>query len=164
MTRKLTATKHICAAPHRNAVRMETHSDGQHAGYFSRTLWTLLLALRYSEPPLFIGILRLLHGNSYLWRVCLIIYEWLTTDHIRRIHHVVKATTPRRMFKGGMREAAQEALALLRHGTEEQMEQSQYHHFLSCAREGAEAMVKLTGDRDHIGCFADQVKLTCALI
>jgi hypothetical protein len=86
MTRKLIARKHVCAAPHRNVVRMETHSDGQHAGYFPRILWTLLLALGYSEPPLFIGILRLLHGNSYLWRVCLIIYEWLTTDHIRRIH------------------------------------------------------------------------------
>jgi hypothetical protein len=40
------------------------------------------------------------------------------------------------------------------------MEQSQYHHFPSRAREGAEAVVMPAGDRDHIGCFADQVKLT----
>jgi hypothetical protein len=44
------------------------------------------------------------------------------------------------------------------------MEQSQYHHFPSRAREEAEAVVMLAGDRDHIGCFADQVKLTRALV
>jgi uncharacterized membrane-anchored protein YhcB (DUF1043 family) len=44
------------------------------------------------------------------------------------------------------------------------MKHSQYHHFLSCVRERAEAVVMPTGDRDHIGCFADQVKLTHALV
>jgi predicted nuclease with TOPRIM domain len=44
------------------------------------------------------------------------------------------------------------------------MEQSQYCHFLSCIREGAEAVVMPTGDHDHIGCFANQVKLTHALV
>jgi hypothetical protein len=44
------------------------------------------------------------------------------------------------------------------------MEQSQYHHFPSRAREGAEAIVMPVGHRDHIGCFADQVKLTRALV
>jgi chromosome segregation ATPase len=44
------------------------------------------------------------------------------------------------------------------------MEQSQYHHFPSHAREGAEAMVMPVGDRDHIGCFVDLVKLTRALV
>jgi hypothetical protein len=92
---------------------LRSPSDGQRAGYFPRTLRTVLLALGYSEPPLFIGVLRLLRGNSYLWRVRLIIYERTTTDHIRHIHHVVKATTPRWTFEGGMREAAREALALL---------------------------------------------------
>jgi hypothetical protein len=43
------------------------------------------------------------------------------------------------------------------------MEQSQHHHFPSRAREGAEAVVMPAGDRDHIGCFTDQVKLTRAL-
>jgi hypothetical protein len=47
---------------------------------------------------------------------------------------------------------------------EEQMEQSQYRHFPSCTQEGAEAVVMPVGDRDHIGCFADQVKLTRALV
>jgi hypothetical protein len=44
------------------------------------------------------------------------------------------------------------------------MEHSQYCHFLSRTREGAKAMVMPAGNRDHIGCFANQVKLTCALV
>jgi predicted nuclease with TOPRIM domain len=44
------------------------------------------------------------------------------------------------------------------------MEQSKYHHFPSRAREGVEAAVMPAGDRDHIGCFADQVKLTQGLV
>jgi hypothetical protein len=92
---KLTARKHICVAPHRNVVPMESHGDGQNVGYFSRTLRTVLLTLGYSELPLFVGVLKLLRRNLYLWRAPVIIYERPTTDHIRRIHHVVEATTPR---------------------------------------------------------------------
>ena len=110
---KLTVRKHVNVPSRRNIVPMESHSDGQNAGYFLRTLRTMLLALGYSEPPLFIGVLRLLRGNSYLWCVRVIIYERPTTDHIHCIHHVVEATTPRRAFEGGLREAAREALALL---------------------------------------------------
>jgi hypothetical protein len=44
------------------------------------------------------------------------------------------------------------------------MEQSQYHHFPSRAREGSEVVVMPAGDRDHIRCFANQVKLTHALV
>jgi hypothetical protein len=102
----------------------ESHSYGQNAGYFPRTLWIVLLALGYSEPPLFVGVPRLLCGNSYLWHVRVIIYERPTTNHIHHIRHVVEATTPRWTFEGGMREAAREALAMLRHEAEEQMEQS----------------------------------------
>jgi hypothetical protein len=40
----------------------------------------------------------------------------------------------------------------------------QYRHFPSYAREGVKAVVMPVGDRDHIGCFADQVKLTHALV
>jgi hypothetical protein len=103
---KLTVRKHIRALPHRNAMPIESHSDGQNAGYFLRTLRTVLLALGYSEPPLFVGVLRLHHENSYVWPMHVIIYERPTTDHIRRIHHMVEATTPRWTFEGGMREAA----------------------------------------------------------
>jgi hypothetical protein len=102
---KLIARKHVRVLPHRNVVPTESHGDGQHDGYFSRTLRTLLLALGYSEPPLFISVLRLLHGNLYLWCVHVIIYERPTTDHIHCIRHVVKATTLRWTFEGGMREA-----------------------------------------------------------
>jgi hypothetical protein len=124
----------------------------------------MLLALGYTEPPLFIGVLRLLHRNSYLWHVQVTIYEWPMTDHICHIRHMIEATTPRWTFEVGMREATREALALLRHEAEEQMEQSQYHHFPSRAGEGVEAVMEPVGDRDHIGCFADQVKLTRALV
>jgi hypothetical protein len=84
---------------------------------------TLLLALGYSEPPLFDGVPRLLHGNSYHWCVRVIIYERPMTNHIHRICHVVNAITLRWTFEGGMRETAREALALLRHEAKEQMEQ-----------------------------------------
>jgi hypothetical protein len=110
---------------------MESHSDGQEAGYFLRTLRTVLLALSSSEPPLFIGIPRLLRGNSYLWHVRVMIYERSTTDRIRRIHQVVEAPAPRWTFEADMREAAREALAVLRHEADEQMAHSQYRHFLS---------------------------------
>jgi hypothetical protein len=63
-----------------------------------------------------------------------------------------------------MREATREALALLRHEAEEQMEQSQYRHFPSHAREGAEVVMMPAGNHDHIRCFTDQVKLTRALV
>jgi hypothetical protein len=92
---------------------MESHSDGQRAGNFLRTLQTLLLMLGYSEPPLFIGTLRLLHGNTYHWCVQVIIYKRPTIDHICRIRQVVEASTPRWTFEGGMGEAACEALAVL---------------------------------------------------
>jgi hypothetical protein len=110
---KLTARKHVRAPPRRNVVPMESHSDGRNAGYFLRALRTVLLALGYSKPPLFISVPRLLHWNSFLWCVCVIIYERPTIDHISRIGHVVKATIPRWTFEGGMREAAREALALV---------------------------------------------------
>jgi hypothetical protein len=103
---KLTARKHIHAPPRRNVVPTESRIDGQNARYFLRILWTLLLALGYSEPPLFIGVPRPLHMNSYLWCVRVIIYERPMTNHIHRIHHVVEATTPRWTFEGGTREAA----------------------------------------------------------
>jgi hypothetical protein len=73
----------------------ESHSDGQHAGYFPRTLQTLLLVLGYSKPPLFVDTPRLLCENSYIWHVRVIIYERPTTDHIHLIRHAVKASTSR---------------------------------------------------------------------
>jgi hypothetical protein len=79
----------------------------------------MLLALRSSEPPLFIGTPRLLRGTSY---------ERPMTDRIRRIRQVVKAPALRWTFEVGMREAAHEALAILQHEADEQMAHSQYHH------------------------------------
>jgi hypothetical protein len=110
---KLTARKHVRALLHRNVVPIESHSDGQYAGYFPRTLRTVLLALGSSEPPLFIRTPRMLRGNLYLWHVYVVIYERPTTDRIHRIHQVVEAPTPRWTFEGGTREAAREALAVI---------------------------------------------------
>jgi hypothetical protein len=86
------------------------------------------------------------------------------TDCICRIHQVVEAPTPRWTLKAGMREAAREALAILRYEADEQMAHSQYRHFLSQAEEGAEAVVLPAGDHDRMGCFTNQVKLTHALV
>jgi hypothetical protein len=124
----------------------------------------VLLALGSSEPPLFIGIPRLLRGNSYLWRIRVVIYERPMIDHIQRIRQVVEAPAPRWTFEAGMREATHEALAILRHEADEQMAHSQYRHFLSRAEEEAEAVILAAGGHDHMGCFTDQVKLTCALV
>jgi hypothetical protein len=55
-------------------------------------------------------------------------------------------------------------LVLLQHEVEEQMEQLQYCHFPSHAQERAEVVVMLAGDRDDIGHFAVQVKLTRTLV
>jgi hypothetical protein len=91
----------------------------------------MLLALGSSEPPLFIGNPRLLPGNSYHWHVRVVIYERPMTDRIHRIRQVVEAPTPRWTFEASMREAAREALVVLRHEVDERMAHSQYHHFLS---------------------------------
>jgi hypothetical protein len=160
---KLMARKHVRAPPHRNVVPMESHSNGQNAGYFPRTLQTVLLALGSSEPLVFIGIPRLLHGNSYLWYVRVMICERPTTDHIHRIRKVVEAPAPMWTFEAGMREAVREALAVLRHEADEQMMHSQYRHFLSRA-EGVKVVVLPAGDHDCMGCFTDQVMLTRSLV
>jgi hypothetical protein len=133
MMRKLIVRKHVRAPPQHNVVPMESHSDGQCAGYFPRTLWTLLSSLGFGEPPLFIGTLRLLCGNSYLWHVRVIIYIRSMDNRILHIRQVVVASTPRWTFDGAMRDAAREALAILGHEEDDQMEHSQYCNFLSCA-------------------------------
>jgi hypothetical protein len=164
MRMKLTARKHVRAPPRRDAVPTESHSDGQDAGYFPWTLRTVLLALGSSEPPLFIGTPRLLHGKSYLCHLRVVIYERPATNRIHRICQVVEAPAPRWTFEAGMREAAREALAVLRHEVGERMAHLQYRHFPSRAEEGAEAVILPAGGNDHIGCFVDQVKLTRALV
>jgi hypothetical protein len=161
---KLTARKHVRVPPRRDAVPTESHSDGQDAGYFPRTLRTVLLALGSSEHPLFIRTPRLLCGNSYLWHVRVVIYERPTTDRIWRIRQVVEAPAPRWTFEDGMREAVCEALAILRHEANEQMAHSQYRHFPSRAEEGVGAIILPAGGHNHMGCFTDQVKLTRALV
>jgi hypothetical protein len=47
---KLLARKHVHELPRWNVVPTESHSNGQNADDFLRTLRTVLLALGYSEP------------------------------------------------------------------------------------------------------------------
>jgi hypothetical protein len=86
------------------------------------------------------------------------------TDRICHIRQVVEAPAPRWTFEAGMREAAREALVILHHEAGEKMAHSQYRHFPSRAEEGADAVILPAGGHDHMGCFADQVKLTRALV
>jgi hypothetical protein len=60
----------------------ESHSDGQHADYFPRTLRMLLRLLGYGKPPLFVGAPMFLRGDTYLWHVQVVIYEKSTIDRI----------------------------------------------------------------------------------
>jgi hypothetical protein len=85
------ARKHVRVPPRRNVEPTDSHTDGLNGGYFPRTLQTVLLALGSSEPPLFIGTLRLLCGNSYLWHVRVVIYERPMTNRIHRIRQVIEA-------------------------------------------------------------------------
>jgi hypothetical protein len=158
------AWKHVRALPCRNVVPTESHSDGQYADNFPRTLRTVLLALGSSKPPLFIGTLRLLCENSYLWRVRVVIYKRPTTDRIHHICQVVEAPALRWTFEAGMREAAREALVILRHEADERMAHSQYRHFSSRAEEGVKAEILPIRGHNHMGCFTDKVKLTHALV
>jgi hypothetical protein len=47
----------------------ESHSNGQRASYFPRTLRTLLLSLGNGQPLLIVRNPRLLQGNTYQWHV-----------------------------------------------------------------------------------------------
>jgi hypothetical protein len=85
------------------------------------------------------------------------------TDRVRRIHQVIEVVAPRWIFEGGFLDTAREGLAVLCHEEDYQMEHSQYRHFPSRAQDGANAVVIPTEGRDHIGCLANQVKLTRAL-
>jgi hypothetical protein len=94
-------------------VPIESHNDGQLAGYFSRTLRILLRLLGYGEPSLFVETPRLLRGNTYLWHVRVVIYEKSMTDRVRHIRQVIEATALRWTFEGGIHDAAREALTVL---------------------------------------------------
>jgi hypothetical protein len=85
------------------------------------------------------------------------------TNRIHRICQVIEVATPRWTFERGIRDAACEALAALRHDENDRMEHSQYHYFPSRAHEGAEAILLPAEGHDCEGCLADQVKLTHSL-
>jgi hypothetical protein len=85
------------------------------------------------------------------------------TDRIHRTCQVIEATTLRWTFEGGILDATHQALAALCHVGDNQMEHSQYRHFLSRACEGFDIVVLPARGRDHAGCLSDQVKLTHAL-
>jgi hypothetical protein len=94
---KLRVRKHVHVPLCRNVVPTESHNDGQNARYFLRTLWTVLLALGYSEPLLFVIVPRLLRWNSYLWCVCV----WSSTRGQRPIIFSASVTWSRLPHQGG---------------------------------------------------------------
>jgi hypothetical protein len=125
MMRKLTIRKH--EPPQCNIVPTESHSDGQHDGFFPRALWALLSSLGFGEPPLFVGTPRLLCGNfsrSYLPH----------PSGGRSFRTEVDV-------RGRHERCCIEALAILRHEEDDQMEHSQYCHFPSHTRERPEVVV-----------------------
>jgi hypothetical protein len=85
------------------------------------------------------------------------------TDRIHRIHQVIEAAAPRWTFEGGIHDAARDAMAVLRHEEDDQMQHSQYRYFPSRAREGIDSVVLPTKGHGHVGCLSDHVKLTHAL-
>jgi hypothetical protein len=85
------------------------------------------------------------------------------TDHIRCARQVIEVAALRWTFEHGLCDAARQALAMLCHEEDDQMEHSQYRHFLSRALEGVDGVVLPTGGHDHVGYLLDQVKLTHAL-
>jgi hypothetical protein len=93
-----------------------------------------------------------------------VIYEKSTTDCVHRIRQVIKVAALRWTFEGGIRDTAWEAVAILHIEEDDQMEHSQYQHFLSWAHEGADAVVIPAEGRDRIGCLANQVKPTRSLV
>jgi hypothetical protein len=92
------------------------------------------------------------------------IYERPTTDRICRIRQVVEAPTPRWTLETGMREAACEALPVLRLEADERLAQLQYRHFPGRVEKGVEAVILPNGSHDRMRCFTNQVKLTCVLV
>jgi hypothetical protein len=91
------------------------------------------------------------------------LYERSTTDRIRNIHQVIEAAAPRWTFEGRICDAAGQVLAALRHNEDDQMEHSQYQHFLSRACKEDDAEVLPVEGHDCMGCLPDQVKLIGAL-
>jgi hypothetical protein len=55
-----------------------------------------------------------------------VLYERSTTDRVRRIRQVIEAAAPRWTFEGGIRDAAHQALVVLHHEEDDQMDHSQY--------------------------------------
>jgi hypothetical protein len=122
--RKLTAHNNVRAPPHWNHVPTESHSDGQLARYFPKTMWKLLRSVGYGELLIFVRTPRLLQGTTYLWNVWVVMYEKLTTDRICCIHQVIKSAASRMSFEAGIRDAACQALATFHHEEDDQMEHS----------------------------------------
>jgi hypothetical protein len=98
---KLTAKKHIRAPTHWNVMPIESHSDGQRASYFPRTLRTVLLALGYSEPHFF-SVSRGYFVGTHTFGMCM----WSSTRGLRPIIFVASVTWSRLPHQGGrLREA-----------------------------------------------------------
>ena len=142
---------------------LEAHSSGLHAGYFPKTLWYLLQGLGYHDAPLYIGTRTPLRGRGYMWRVHVILYEKATDDGMRRTRRIHYATAPRATFDAGIRDAARQALAVLRFEMDSSLRVSQFAHFPRRASGSLEVAVLPAASTDTADRLREQVCLTTAL-
>ena len=134
--RRLTARKRVVVPPQpvldeewkeQQPVEMMSHGDGH---YFPDTLWRVQQGLGYHHRPEYVGIRTPVADGSYRWSVSVRMFERITTDGLRRVRRIHQATAPRSTFEEGMKDAARQALAVLRH-EEEVMAHTQYRYFAS---------------------------------
>jgi hypothetical protein len=94
---------------------LESHDDGRTTGYFLRELRSLLRTLDYHAESLYVGKKTPLRSKGYKWEVHVVLYEkprGTGECHVRRVHH---ASALRATFEVGIRDAAHQALMILRH-------------------------------------------------
>jgi hypothetical protein len=98
---KLIVRKHVRVPLRRNVMPTESHNDGQNAGYFSRTLRTVLLALGIASPRSS-SVSRGYFTGSHTFGACM----WSSTRGQRPIIFKASVTWSRLPHQGGrLREA-----------------------------------------------------------
>jgi hypothetical protein len=143
----------------------ESHDDGWTTGYFLRELRSLLRMLDYHTEPLYIGKKTPLHSKGYKWEVHVVIYEKLRGTGERRVCLVYQPSAPRATFTARIRDAARQAVIVLRHLESAVLRHTQYHrHFLLKETDGSDVRVNDKVHNDPTGRLGEQVRLTMAMV
>jgi hypothetical protein len=120
--------------------------------------------LDYHTEPLYISKKTPLRSKGYKWEVHVVIYEKLrgTGEHrVRLVHH---ASAPRATFTARIRDAARQALIVLRHLESDVLQHTQYHHFLLKETDGSDVCVNNKVHNDPTRRLGEQVRLTMAMV